>query len=55
MNNESKIQKLRNEIKVIREMIGTMASAQAIECMNIAIDKAMEIVALGGKIEPISK
>lgn len=50
MNNESKIQQLRNEIKTIREMIGTMPPAQAYECMNIAIDKAQEIIALGGKL-----
>lgn len=50
MSNKSKIQQLRNEIKTIREMIGTMTPAQAYDSLSMAIDKAMEIVALGGKL-----
>lgn len=50
MSNESKIQKLRNEIKVIRELIQNMTASEAMPYLNIAFDKGMEIVALGGKL-----
>lgn len=51
MSNENKIQKLRNEIKVIREFIQNMTASEAMPYINIAIDKGMEIIALGGKPE----
>lgn len=56
MNNESKIQKLKNEIAMIKEFIKDLNPSSSAEWtmfndyMSIALNKAGEIYKLGGSI-----
>lgn len=52
MNNENKIQTLKKEIALIREMLSSykVPTSQSWELMDIAINKAQEIIALGGTL-----
>ncbi len=50
MNNELEIQKLREEIQFIREFIKDMPLRQAWEWTDVAIQRMVELTALGGKL-----